>query len=304
MCSQTTKAKAEGKGRGKDKKCERCQVLKKACERPVKIDSKVRKTVYTNPETGSTYGCPYPTAPLAPSQTPSNQSMVNAEEDVAAPWVNREDLSKTNTAPDRLLEDAEDEETLSEEQQMQRAQREAELQEFGDHKEYITAPVPTRKIRVIIQSLPDVDEELMAAQRIKTNLKDLSGGFFGTDDQGKNEDRENDFVPNDQTLAEQSLGNRVVEVKNRVDKMEERIEDVEDQIENADQASNNVLQRVKDKVKTLMSLIAEGTAKAIAKLMQLISKSSKAKAEEVKENLRNLIDNEIESNNLFLEEHL
>ncbi|KAH9444734.1 hypothetical protein Pst134EB_024991 [Puccinia striiformis f. sp. tritici] len=154
---------------------------------------------------------------------------------------------------------------------MQRAQREAELQEFGDHKEYITAPVPTRKIRVIIQSLPDVDEELMAAQRIKTNLKDLSGGFFGTDDQGKNEDRENgeeskeivdkgggkgkekekekkvkkqkrvgrelilkldkDFVPNDQTLAEQSLGNRVVEVKNRVDKMEERIEDVEDQIE-------------------------------------------------------------------------
>ncbi|POW22892.1 hypothetical protein PSHT_00685 [Puccinia striiformis] len=207
MCSQTTKAKAEGKGRGKDKKCERCQVLKKACERPVKIDSKVRKTVYTNPETGSTYGCPYPTAPLAPSQTPSNQSMVNAEEDVAAPWVNREDLSKTNTAPDRLLEggpkhhiyqlhhnmltDAEDEETLSEEQQMQRAQREAELQEFGDHKEYITAPVPTRKIRVIIQSLPDVDEELMAAQRIKTNLKDLSGGFFGTDDQGKNEDREN-----------------------------------------------------------------------------------------------------------------
>ncbi|KAI7940966.1 hypothetical protein MJO28_013251 [Puccinia striiformis f. sp. tritici] len=191
---------------------------------------------------------------------------------------------------------------------MQRAQREAELQEFGDHKEYITAPVPTRKIRVIIQSLPDVDEELMAAQRIKTNLKDLSGGFFGTDDQGKNEDRENvkkqkrvgrelilkldkDFVPNDQTLAEQSLGNRVVEVKNRVDKMEERIEDVEDQIENADQdrqnfwssdveASNNVLQRVKDKVKTLMLLIAEGTAKAIAKLMQLISKSSKAKAEE------------------------
>ncbi|KAI9619394.1 hypothetical protein KEM48_006306 [Puccinia striiformis f. sp. tritici PST-130] len=77
--------------------------------------------------------------------------------------------------------------------------------------------------------------------------------------------------------------------------MEERIEDVEDQIENADQASNNVLQRVKDKVKTLMSLIAEGTAKAIAKLMQLISKSSKAKAEEVKENLRNLIDNEIEN---------
>ncbi|KNF02968.1 hypothetical protein PSTG_03917 [Puccinia striiformis f. sp. tritici PST-78] len=160
--------------------------IDKPCKRPIQVESNVQRVVYADPKTGLTYKAPYKTVPLSAPGTPSDRGIMEAEEDVAAPWVNGEEPSKTRDGrPRQRNKNPEDESALAEEQRMQRNQCEAELREFSEHKESFTVPIPKRKIRVIIQSSPEIVDNLMAAQRIETNLEDLSGGFLREGDQGE-----------------------------------------------------------------------------------------------------------------------
>ncbi|KAH9464474.1 hypothetical protein Pst134EA_002930 [Puccinia striiformis f. sp. tritici] len=130
-----------------------------------------------------------------------------------------------------------------------------------------------------------------------------------------------EFIPIDQTSTGQSLENRVTGVEDRVEDIEERIRGVGDQIESAGQGSaqkedppnswssdvdgsNQALRQVKDEVNASMLSMAKGTAKAMAKLIKMIPKVSKVKAEKVKEDLKKLLHTKIENTSIFLQERL
>ncbi|KAI7950247.1 hypothetical protein MJO29_008921 [Puccinia striiformis f. sp. tritici] len=94
----------------------------------------------------------------------------------------------------------------------------------------------------------------------------------------------------------------------------ERVEDVEERVRQElsrpvnwssdDKESSDDLGKIKEEVKTQMVSMGTKTAKAFAKILKLVPKTSQDKANKIKEDLREAIDKEIRSTRTFLEQNL
>ncbi|KAI9628988.1 hypothetical protein KEM48_011238 [Puccinia striiformis f. sp. tritici PST-130] len=170
--------------------------------------------------------------------TPSNPTMIREEEDYAAPWVFGEKTSESCTNPAQLQEekDEEDEEELARERELRKVQREAKIKEYADTIEELgriaqelqeeegvptSSTGPSKKLRLIIRSETDIEEEVLEEAR--------------------------------------RIENRVEEVEERVEEIEERVEDVEGRVgqelsrpvnwSSDDEESSDDLGRIKEEVK-------------------------------------------------------
>ncbi|POV98218.1 hypothetical protein PSTT_14549, partial [Puccinia striiformis] len=163
-------------------------------------------------------------------------------------------------------EDEEDEEELAKERELQKVQGEAKIKEYAE----------------TIEELGKIAQELQEEEGVLPNVT----------------------VPK----------NGVKDVEERVEEIEERVEDVEERVRQElsqpvnwssdDKESSDDLGKIKEEVKTQMVSMGTKTAKAFAKILKLVPKTSQDKANKIKEDLREAIDKEIRSTRTFLEQNL
>ncbi|KAI9612312.1 hypothetical protein KEM48_004329 [Puccinia striiformis f. sp. tritici PST-130] len=200
VCGQSTKAA----GKGKADKCERCRVKKVTCPRLPKLvtedEREVRRKVWTDPETGETSVYPYTAVESPPQSTPNDKELIELEQETAAPWVTGKkaiepspsDLSvhsprfallqaarrgKSKRTREQLEEDEILQEVLEEEAAI------ARLTEAAKNQEPIAGT--SKRIRLIVGSTPDTEEDINTGRRYENTLENLGGGFLRNNVEGE-----------------------------------------------------------------------------------------------------------------------
>ncbi|POW19815.1 hypothetical protein PSHT_04285 [Puccinia striiformis] len=212
--------------------------------------------------------------------TPSNPTMIREEEDYAAPWVFGEKTSESCTNPAQLREEnEEDEEELARERELRKVQREAEIKEYADTIEELgriaqelqeeegvptSSTGPSKKLRLIIRSETDIEEEVLGFVRDGSAERQLPEQRSKTNEERDKEKEKDaglelDVIFFEPTEEARRIENRVEEVEERVEEIEERVEDVEGRVgqelsrpvnwSSDDEESSDDLGRIKEEVK-------------------------------------------------------
>ncbi|POW02347.1 hypothetical protein PSHT_12152 [Puccinia striiformis] len=217
VCGQSTKAA----GKGKADKCERCRVKKVVCIRLPKLvtedEREVCRKVWTDPKTGET------------SET-------------AAPWVTGKKATEPNTGPSdlsvhsprfallqaarrgkskRTREQLEEDEILQEVLEEEAAI--ARLTEAAKNQEPVAGP--SKRIRLIVGSTPDTEEDVNTGRRYENTLENLGGGFL------RNNVEEEDFEEVEGVGTERGQSEEEEENKEKEEEEEEEEEREEEYVE-------------------------------------------------------------------------
>ncbi|KAI9606405.1 hypothetical protein KEM48_001770 [Puccinia striiformis f. sp. tritici PST-130] len=354
VCGQSTKAA----GKGKADKCERCRVKKVTCPRLPKLvtedEREVRRKVWTDPETGETSVYPYTAVELPPQSTPNNKELIELEQETAAPWVTGKkaiepspsDLSvhsprfallqaarrgKSKRTREQLKEDEILQEVLEEEAAI------ARLTEAANNQEPIART--SKRIRLIVGSTPDTEEDINTGRRYENTLENLGGGFLRNNVEGEDfeevegvgnergqeeeeEEEEEEYVEEkeresgpferettwkgiatEEEVLEIDEGFVVSEKEVRLDANE--VPEEEGRLFNwssDNEEEIDVLRKPKEEMKSKVISIGKETAKAVAKLMKMIPKGLKEEAKIVRRELAEAVEGKIKDANKFLEE--
>ncbi|KAI9617254.1 hypothetical protein H4Q26_013120 [Puccinia striiformis f. sp. tritici PST-130] len=241
VCGQSTKAA----GKGKADKCERCRVKKVVCKRLPKLvtedERKVRRKVWTDPKTGETSVYPYTAVESPPQSTPNDKELIELEQETAAPWVTgKKRLNQVNTGPSdlsvhsprfallqaarrgkskRTREQLEEDEILQEVLEEEAAI--ARLTEAAKNQELVAGP--SKRIRLIVGSTPDTEEDVNTGRRYENSLENLGGGFL------RNNVEEEDFEEVEGVGNERGQGEEEEEEREEEEEEEEREEEEEEE---------------------------------------------------------------------------
>ncbi|KAI9617566.1 hypothetical protein H4Q26_012864 [Puccinia striiformis f. sp. tritici PST-130] len=184
VCGQSTKAA----GKGKADKCERCRVKKVTCPRLPKLvtedEREVRRKVWTDPETGETSVYPYTAVKSPPQSTPNDKELIELEQETAAPWVTgkkRLNQAARRGKSKRTREQLEEDEILQEVLEEEAAI--ARLTEAAKNQEPIAGT--SKRIRLIVGSTPDTEEDINTGRRYENTLENLGGGFLRNNVEGE-----------------------------------------------------------------------------------------------------------------------
>ncbi|KAI9604601.1 hypothetical protein KEM48_002354 [Puccinia striiformis f. sp. tritici PST-130] len=345
VCGQSTKAA----GKGKADKCERCRVKKVVCVRLPKLVTKdkreVRRNVWTDPKTGETSVYPYTADESPPQSTPNDKELIELEQETAAPWVTGKkviepspsDLSehsprfallraarqgKSKRTREQLEEDEILQEVLEEEAAI------ARLTEAAKNQEPVAGT--SKRIRLIVGSTPDTEEDINTGRRYENTLENLGGGFLRNNVEGEDfeevegvgnergqgeeeeEEREEAEEEEEREEEEEEEEEEYVEEKERESGPFERettwkgIATEEEEVLEIDEGSDDeeeidVLRKPKEEMKSKVISIGEETAKAVAKLMKMIPKGLKEEAKIVRRDLAEAVEGKIKDANKFLE---
>ncbi|KAI9626355.1 hypothetical protein KEM48_010414 [Puccinia striiformis f. sp. tritici PST-130] len=206
VCGQSTKAA----GKGKANKCERCRVKKVVCIRLPKLvtedEREVRRKVWTDPKTGETSVYPYTADESPPQSTPNDKELIELEQETAAPWVTGN--KATEPSPSDLS-------VHSPRFALLQAARRARLTEAVKNQELVAGP--SKRIRLIVGSTPDTEEDVNTSRRYENTLENLGGGFLRNDVE-------------DEDLAEvEGLGNERGQGEEEEEEREEEEEEEEEE---------------------------------------------------------------------------
>ncbi|KAI9620319.1 hypothetical protein KEM48_008211 [Puccinia striiformis f. sp. tritici PST-130] len=242
VCRQSTKAA----GKGKADKCEQCRVKKVVCKRLPKLvtedEREVCRKVWTDPKTGETSVYPYTAVESPPQSTPNDKELIKLEQETAAPWVTRKkatepspsDLSvhsprsallqaarrgKLKRTREQLEEDEILQEVLEEEAAI------ARLTEAAKNQEPVAGP--SKRIRLIVGSTPDTEEDVNTGRRYENTLENLGGGFL------RNNVEEEDFE------EVEGVGNERGQGEEEEEEREEEEEEEEENVEEREQESGH-----------------------------------------------------------------
>ncbi|KAI7964052.1 hypothetical protein MJO29_004479 [Puccinia striiformis f. sp. tritici] len=238
VCGQSTKAA----GKGKADKCERCRVKKVVCVRLPKLVTEdkreVRRKVWTDPKTGETSVYPYTADESPPQSTPNDKELIELEQETAAPWVTGKkviepspsDLSvhsprfallraarrgKSKRTREQLEEDEILQEVLEEEAAI------ARLTEAAKNQEPVAGT--SKRIRLIVGSTPDTEEDINTGRRYENTLENLGGGFLRNNVEGE------DFEEVEGVGNERGQGEEEEEESEEAKEEEEREEEEEEE---------------------------------------------------------------------------
>ncbi|POV94852.1 hypothetical protein PSHT_15983 [Puccinia striiformis] len=326
VCGQSTKAA----GKGKADKCERCRVKKVVCKRLPKLvtedEREVRRKVWTDPKTGETSVYPYTAVESPPQSTPNDKELIELEQETAAvtgkkaiePNTGPSDLSvhsprfallqaarrgKSKRTREQLEEDEILQEVLEEEAAI------ARLTEAAKNQELVAGP--SKRIRLIVGSTPDTEEDVNTGRRYENSLENLGGGFLrnnveeedfeeveGVGNERGQEEKEKESGPFERETTWKGIANEeeevleidegfvVAEKEVRLDANE--VPEEKDRLFNwssDDEEEIDVLRKSKEEMKSKVISIGEETAKAVAKLMKMIPKGLKEEAKIVRRDL-------------------
>ncbi|KAI9629554.1 hypothetical protein KEM48_012847 [Puccinia striiformis f. sp. tritici PST-130] len=332
VCGQSTKAA----GKGKADKCERCRVKKVVCVRLPKLvtedEREVRRKVWTDPKTGETSVYPYTADESPPQSTPNDKELIELEQETAAPWVTGKKViepSKSKRTREQLEEDEILQEVLEEEAAI------ARLTEAAKNQEPVAGT--SKRIRLIVGSTPDTEEDINTGRRYENTLENLGGGFLrnnveGEDfeevegvgneqGQGEEEEEEREEAEEEEEREEEEEGRRRIWIATEEEEVLEIDEgfvvaekevrlDANEVPEEKDRLFNwssdneeeiDMLQKPKEEMKSKVISIGEETAKAVAKLMKMIPKGLKEEAKIVRRDLAEAVEGKIKDANKFLE---
>ncbi|POV98723.1 hypothetical protein PSHT_13892 [Puccinia striiformis] len=170
ICGQSTKAA----GKGKADKCERCRIKKVVCIRLPKLvtedEREVCRKVWTNPKTGETSVYPYTAVESPPQSTPNDKELIELEQETAAPWVTGKkatEPSRSTGKSKRTREQLEEDEILQEVLEEEAAI--ARLTEAAKNQELVAGP--SKRIRLIVGSTPDTEEDVIRSKIRKYSRK-------------------------------------------------------------------------------------------------------------------------------------
>ncbi|KAI9630212.1 hypothetical protein KEM48_012155 [Puccinia striiformis f. sp. tritici PST-130] len=182
--------------------CERCSNLELVCGQSTKAavtedEREVRRKVWTDPKTGEKR-IPYTAVESPPQSTPNDKELIELEQETAAPWVTGKkamnqvssdtgpsDLSvhsprfallqaarrgKSKRTREQLEEDEILQEVLEEEAAI------ARLTEAAKNQEPVAGT--SKRIRLIVGSTPDTEEDVNTGRRYENTLENLGGGFL------------------------------------------------------------------------------------------------------------------------------
>ncbi|KAI9607800.1 hypothetical protein H4Q26_005245 [Puccinia striiformis f. sp. tritici PST-130] len=226
-------------GKGKADKCQRCRVKKVTCPRLPKLvtedEREVRRKVWTDPETGETSVYPYTAVESPPQSTPNDKELIELEQEAAAPWVTGKKAIEPNTGPSdlsskRTREQLEDEilqEVLEEEAAI------ARLTEAAKNQEPIAGT--SKRIRLIVGSTPDTEEDVNTGRRYKNTLENLGGGFLRNNVEGEDTE-EVEGVGNERGQSEEKEEEREEEGEEE-EREEEEEEEEEEYVEEKERES-------------------------------------------------------------------
>ncbi|KAI9611651.1 hypothetical protein H4Q26_008606 [Puccinia striiformis f. sp. tritici PST-130] len=281
----------------------------------------VCRKVWTDPKTGETSVYPYTAFESPPQSTPNDKELIELEQETAAPWV----TGKKATEPNQLEEDEILQEVLEEEAAI------ARLTEAVKNQEPVAGP--SKRIRLIVGSTPDMEEDVNTGRRYENTLENLGGGFLRNNveeedfeevegvgnerGQGEEEEEEREEEEEEEeetettwkgiaTEEEEALeideGFIVAEKEVRLDA--NKVPEEKDRLFNwssDDEEETDVLRKSKDEMKLKVISIGEETAKAVAKLMKMIPKGLKEEAKIVRRDLAEAVEGKIKDANKFLE---
>ncbi|KNE88521.1 hypothetical protein PSTG_18075, partial [Puccinia striiformis f. sp. tritici PST-78] len=194
--------------------------------------------------TGETSVYPYTAVESPPQSTPNDKELIELEQETAAPWVTGKKAAEPNTGPSdssvhsprfALLQAArrEDEilqEVLEEEAAIARLTKAAKNQEL--------VAGPSKRIRLIVGSTPDTEEDVNTGRRYENTLENLGGGFLRNDVE-EEEFEEVERVENGREQGEEEEGEEEEgekEEEEREEEEEER-EEEEEYVEEREQQS-------------------------------------------------------------------
>ncbi|KAI9601155.1 hypothetical protein H4Q26_000959 [Puccinia striiformis f. sp. tritici PST-130] len=312
VCGQSTKAA----GKGKADKCERCRVKKVVCVRLPKLvtedEREVRRKVWTDPKTGETSLYPYTADESPPQSTPNNKELIELEQETAAPWVTGKNprfallraarRGKSKRTREQLEEDEILQEVLEEEAAI------ARLTEAAKNQEPVAGT--SKRIRLIVGSTPDTEEDINTGRRYENTLENLGGGFLRNNVEGEDfeevegvgNERGQGIATEEEEVLEIDEGFVVAEKEVRLDANE--VPEEKDRLFNwssDDEEEIDVLRKPKEEMKSKVISIGEETAKAVAKLMKMIPKGLKEEAKIVRRDLAEAVEGKIKDANKFLE---
>ncbi|KAI9622007.1 hypothetical protein H4Q26_015445 [Puccinia striiformis f. sp. tritici PST-130] len=207
VCGQSTKAA----GKGKADKCERLTEDKR----------EVCRKVWTDPKTGETSVYPYTADESPPQSTPNNKELIELEQETAAPWVTGNKATEPNTGPSDLSRTAEEDEILQEVLEEEAAI--ARLTEAAKNQELVAGP--SKRIRLIVGSTPDTEEDVNTSRRYENTLKNLGGGFL------RNDVEDEDFEEVEGVGNERGQGEEEEEERAEEEEEEEKEEEEEEEEE-------------------------------------------------------------------------
>ncbi|KAI9623098.1 hypothetical protein KEM48_009718 [Puccinia striiformis f. sp. tritici PST-130] len=326
VCGQSTKAA----GKGKADKCERCRVKKVVCVRLPKLvteeEREVRRKVWTDPKTGETSetAAPWVTGKKVIEPSPSDLSVHSPR----LPCCGPARRGKSKRTREQLEEDEILQEVLEEEAAI------ARLTEAAKNQEPVAGT--SKRIRLIVGSTPDTEEDINTGRRYENTLENLGGGFLrnnveGEDfeevkgvgnerGQGEEEEEESEeakkkkkekkkkniettwkgIATEEEEVLEIDEGFVVAEKEVRLDANE--VPEEKDRLFNwssDDEEEIDVLRKPKEEMKSKVISIGEETAKAVAKLMKMIPKGLKEEAKIVRRDLAEAVEGKIKDANKF-----
>ncbi|POW13121.1 hypothetical protein PSHT_07862 [Puccinia striiformis] len=318
VCGQSTKAA----GKGKADKCERCRRLPKLV---TEDEREVCQKVWTDPKTGETSetAAPWVTGKKATEPSPSDLS-VHSPRFALLQAARR---GKSKRTREQLEEDEILQEVLEEEAAI------ARLTEAAKNQEPVAGP--SKRIRLIVGSTPDTEEDVNTGRRYENTLENLGGGFLRNNveeedfeevegvgnerGQGEEEEEEEEeyveereqesgpferettwkgIATEEEEVLEIDEGFVVAEKEVRLDANE--VPEEKDRLFNwssDNEEEIDVLRKSKEELKSKVISIGEETAKAVAKLMKMIPKGLKEEAKIVRRDLAEAVEGKIKDAN-------
>ncbi|POW22118.1 hypothetical protein PSHT_01649 [Puccinia striiformis] len=153
-------------------------------------------------ETGETSVYPYTAVESPPQSTPNDKELIELEQETAAPWVTGKKAIEPNTGPSdlsvhsprfallqaarrgkskRTREQLEEDEILQEVLEEEAAI--ARLTEAAKNQEPVAGT--SKRIRLIVGSTPDTEEDINTGRRYENTLENLGGGFLRNNVEGE-----------------------------------------------------------------------------------------------------------------------
>ncbi|KAI9630367.1 hypothetical protein KEM48_014093 [Puccinia striiformis f. sp. tritici PST-130] len=202
----------------------------------------VCRKVWTDLKTGETSVYPYTADESPPQSTPNNKELIELEQETAAPWVTGNKATEPNTGPSdlsvhsprfallqaarrgnskRTREQLEEDEILQEVLEEEAAI--ARLTEAAKNQELVAGP--SKRIRLIVGSTPDTEEDVNTSRRYENTLENLGGGFL------RNDVEDEDFEEVEGVGNERGQGEEEEEERAEEEEEEEKEEEEEEEEE-------------------------------------------------------------------------
>ncbi|POW04271.1 hypothetical protein PSHT_11322 [Puccinia striiformis] len=183
-----------------------------------------------------------------PQSTPNDKELIELEQETAAPWVTGNKATEPNTGPSdlsvhsprfallqaarrgkskRTREQLEEDEILQEVLEEEAAI--ARLTEAAKNQELVAGP--SKRIRLIVGSTPDTEEDVNTSRRYENTLENLGGGFL------RNDVEDEDFEEVEGVGNERGQGEEEEEEREEEEEEEEEEEREEEYVEERERES-------------------------------------------------------------------